>query len=340
MQKFSVSTAAGTDRLHLLRSFFAFLAVLSTGGSAALLFKCLPLIVRTLPLPGPRPTPPPLPPLSLPSPPSSPPSPPSGPLIGYGFFESCREVGWSSSGNPYPYGLALTVTFSPDTDMDGVYIEAATPEGSACGWFYWPKLCWLNLLCACCIIAVSGVSIKAFAYYSQGSFTCVLDNIAGDLTQVTPENQRMMTSPWASVDLEIRRLTLRRRALTPDAKKPSLDSPLSDPGRLCQPYLLRIFIAVVGMGILRINRYMASAIQAPFADDAPAAVDRASRGEQQGKAEAKDDEAPASATASSLVQPLLAPSSRPPPRGVSPWLSPRAATGRLENETARERAQD
>jgi len=85
---------------------------------------------------------------------------------------------------------------------------------------------------------------------------------------------------------------------------------------------------------------MASAIQAPFADDAPAAVDRASRGEQQGKAEAKDDEAPASATASSLVQPLLAPSSRPPPRGVSPWLSPRAATGRLENETARERAQD
>ena len=154
----------------------------------------------------------------------------------------------------------------------------------------------------------------------------------------------MMTSPWASVDLEIRRLTLRRCALTPDAKKPSLDSPLSDPGRLCQPYLLRIFIAflaVVGMGILRINRYMASAIQAPFADDAPAAVDRASRGEQhEGKAEAKDDEAPASATASSLVQPLLAPSSRPPPRGISPWLSPRAATGRLENETARERAQD
>ena len=118
MQKFTVPAA---DRLHLLRSFFAFLAVLSTGGSAALLFKCLPLIVRTLPLPGPRPTPPPLPPLSLPSPPSSPPSPPSGPLTGYGFFESCREVGWSSSGNPYPYGLALTVTFSPDTDMDGVY---------------------------------------------------------------------------------------------------------------------------------------------------------------------------------------------------------------------------
>ena len=35
------------------------------------------------------------------------------------------------------------------------------------------------------------------------------------------------------------------------AKKPSLDSPLSGPGRLCQPHLLSIFIAflaVVGMG--------------------------------------------------------------------------------------------
>ena len=59
-------------------------------------------------------------------------------------------------------------------------------------------------------------------------------------TQVTPENQRIMTpvadNAPASVDL---------------AKKPSLDSPRCGPGRLCQPHLLSIFIAflaVVGMG--------------------------------------------------------------------------------------------
>ena len=59
-------------------------------------------------------------------------------------------------------------------------------------------------------------------------------------TQVTPENQRIMTpvadNAPASVDL---------------AKKPSLDSPRSGPGRLCQTHLLSIFIAflaAVGMG--------------------------------------------------------------------------------------------
>ncbi|EOD35195.1 hypothetical protein EMIHUDRAFT_227748 [Emiliania huxleyi CCMP1516] len=56
MQKSKLSTAVATGRLHLLSSFFAFLAVLSTGGStAALLVKVLPR--ATAP---PPPLPPPL----------------------------------------------------------------------------------------------------------------------------------------------------------------------------------------------------------------------------------------------------------------------------------------
>ena len=74
------SPAVGTGRLHLLSIFFAFLAVLSTGGATAALVKFLPIIgittVAPLPLPGPRPSPPSLPPLSLPSQPSPPPPPP------------------------------------------------------------------------------------------------------------------------------------------------------------------------------------------------------------------------------------------------------------------------
>ncbi|EOD19325.1 hypothetical protein EMIHUDRAFT_118001 [Emiliania huxleyi CCMP1516] len=55
MQKSKLCTAVAAGRLHLLSSFFAFLAVLSTGGSTALLVKLLPQ--ATAP---PSPLPPPL----------------------------------------------------------------------------------------------------------------------------------------------------------------------------------------------------------------------------------------------------------------------------------------
>ncbi|EOD29606.1 hypothetical protein EMIHUDRAFT_113645 [Emiliania huxleyi CCMP1516] len=79
MQKSELSTAVITGRLHLLSISFAFLAVLSTGGSSTLFV--MPIIgittVAPLPLPEPQHSPQPLSPLSLPSPPSSSPSPPS-----------------------------------------------------------------------------------------------------------------------------------------------------------------------------------------------------------------------------------------------------------------------
>jgi len=47
---------------------------------------------------------------------------------------------------------------------------ASTPEGSATGWFSWPKFCWHNVLCTVfiCLIAASAGG-GAFAYFSHGS---------------------------------------------------------------------------------------------------------------------------------------------------------------------------
>ena len=85
------------------------------------------------------------------------------------------------------------------------------------------------------------------------------------------------------------------------------------------------------------QQMMASPHQAPFADDAAASVDLANRREHDIRkaTEATEIEAPAA------VRSFIAASLNPPPRrgfspGFSPWLSPRAATGRLELEPARE----
>ena len=87
---------------------------------------------------------------------------------------------------------------------------------------------------------------------------------------------------------------------------------------------------------------MASPHQAPTADDAAAAVDLANRREHDDckAAEATEIEAPAAVR---YIHMSIAAPPHPPPRFLAGVLSatphPRAATGRLDNEPARERAQ-